>query len=69
LPLNQHVKLDFDERPALFFYIYNGNVKITLDETVYNLNQGDLLCLEESECFKIDLFGITQSSVVAVSVI
>jgi environmental stress-induced protein Ves len=69
VPLNELVKFEFDERPSLFFYIYKGEVKVTLNETAYSLNQGDLLCLEESECFKIELFGVMQSSVVVVNVI
>jgi environmental stress-induced protein Ves len=69
LGLNEQVKFEFDERPSLYFYVYKGEVKITLDEITHNLNKGDLLCLEESECFKIDLFGTLQSSLVVVRVI
>jgi environmental stress-induced protein Ves len=61
-------EFEFDERPTLFFYLYRGELNIGLDGVINKLNAGDLLCLEESECFDIELVAITNVKLVVVKV-
>lgn len=62
------IKYDFDERPELFFYAFKGNLIITLNDKPHKLEQGDMLCLEESECFLIELSANEDASLVVVQV-
>ncbi|NOQ72929.1 MAG: hypothetical protein GQ574_13050 [Crocinitomix sp.] len=69
LKANAVQKYEFDERPALFFYLFEGALTIGLNAVDYKLNAGDLLYLDESECFDIQLLAVSDSSLVVVKVI
>ena len=69
LAANSKCAYPFDDRPELFFYAFNNGLSITLDGVVYKLREGDVLHVEESECFNIDLSTIDESALVVVKIL